>query len=659
VTAEPATALDRLPRARPRSIVGRIARPAGAGAVLWVVAVAVVAAPAAFSLPGAGLDPSWEVALQMAMRRHLQWGTDVVWTYGPYGFAEWPVYVYFGTWVAGTAITLTVHLLFCSTLAIFLWKSGVRWWGWLLLGLVFLLPVTSPPSIEFESGISAVLLLALGLASPGRSPVPFPVVLAGALLALITLIRGTGLVETVGVTLAFAVASVICRRWTQTVTLVASLLGSFVLLWLVAGQALSGVPAYVRTSYEVAAGYTAAMSLVRETANPFTREQLVPALFVVILAAAAVAAAFLRRDRLTASLAWLGLPFIILGFKQGFVRGGSHQLYFYMPALLLQTPVLLAALRARDWMAGGLAAAAAITCAALLGFGGRFMAPADPQPVWAVQSLEYRAQTYPVALRLLLEPALRAQTTQSSVAQMRAFYQVPDAMLSRLRSGTVDIAPFDSEIAYAYGLDWRPRPVLQSYAAYTPFLDGLDAAHLSGAAAPDRVLYSFAAIDARYPMFEEPQATWALLHRYRVEQASDRYLLLVRTGNASIPALRGLGSVNAQLSQPVAVPGGPRDVRASIDVSYSARGRLLDLAFRPSELHVSFVYDNGTVSPQYRLIPRTAGDGVAVGWYIADAAELPAYVEGHPTRRIRSFMITADNPADYASNYEVTFYGPP
>jgi hypothetical protein len=644
-------------RVQSRSFLHPIAwRTGAAGALIWGTAIAVLSAPYVFSLPGVGLDPSWIVGLQMAVRQHLHWGTQVVWTYGPLGFADVPAYVYFETWAIGTAVTLVIHLLFCSTLALFLWRQRPKWWECLLLGMIFILPIPSSPTTE--AGVTAVLLLALALASADRPLASLSVVLAGCLLGLMSLMKGTGLIEAAAVVPAFTVACLIWRRWTLVPTIVLSLMASFVVLWLLAGQPLSGIPPYLRTSYEISSGYTAAMSLIRENANPFARAQLAPALIVVIMPALAAAFAFIRGERLSASLAWLSLPFVFLGFKEGFIRGGGHYLYFYATAMLLQTPLWVNAMRSRNWLAAVPAGVAAITCAALLGFGGRYMAPAGPPPLWGAQSLASRVQSYPIALRLLLQPASRAETTRASVRKMRAYYHVPGPMLLPLRSGTVDIAPFDIEIAYAYGLAWRPRPILQTYSAYTPLLDELDAEHFTGDGAPDRVLfYTFAAADYRYPMFEEPRTTWALLHRYRVERTSDLYVLLVRDRNPPVPALRLLGTVKSPLSRVVDVPGGPRDVRAAIDLPQSVRGRALNLVFRPSELHVSFIYDDGRRSSEYRFISQTAVDGDPVGWYVADTLDLASYVEGHPAHRIRSFMITADNPADYITTYQVTFYG--
>jgi hypothetical protein len=52
------------------------------------------------------------------------------------------------------------------------------------------------------------------------------------------------------------------------------------------------------------------------------------------------------------------------------------------------------------------------------------------------------------------------------------------------------VYPQEIALAWAYHLDWRPIPVLQSYSAYTSDLDQLDADFLTSTRAPQRILCS-------------------------------------------------------------------------------------------------------------------------------------------------------------------------
>ena len=77
--------------------------------------------------------------------------------------------------------------------------------------------------------------------------------------------------------------------------------------------------------------------------------------------------------------------------------------------------------------------------------------------------------------------------TDSATAE-RYSYLVPPRLLSLLRGKTVHVDPFETAAIAAYGLRWRPLPVVQAYSAYTSTLDDHNAAFLGSPEAPQRVL---------------------------------------------------------------------------------------------------------------------------------------------------------------------------
>lgn len=621
------------------------------GVAAWALAVVGLASPAVFLRPDVGLDSSWQVALQMATLRGLQWGTQVVWTYGPYGYLDQPIYAYFRTWIAAALAGIVLHLVLCTALGLFLWHGRIGTVGWLLSAAIFILPLDL--TLEYQSLLTAMLLLYLGLEVDQQWAAHLLAAAAGAVLALLGLVKGTGLLSAAILAAVFVVLSLVRHREGRVVTLIMASAFVFTALWIIAGQSLTGIPAYLRTSYELSSGYSAAMSYTAGTPEPLGHG--IPGALVIGVTTLATIVAVLRRELTMVSIGWLSLTLILVGFKEGFVRGDIiHQLRFYSEATLLLGPVLLLALRRRAWWESLMSAAAVIITIGALLLGVR-LEPQGLPPAWQAQTVTDRLGTYSEAAMLVAEPKERQKQSTAAAAQMRATYQLSTAIVSKLREGTVDVVPFDLDIVYAYGLNWVPRPVLQTYQAYTPALDRLDRDHFSGSYAPDRVLFILAAIDERYPLFEEPEATWMLLHRYQVEEVEGPYVVLVR----GAPSLPGSGhtpaKVTAQLGSAVSVPQEGADVRASIQVSYSFRGQLRSLVYRPSGLHVQFLYGNGQRSPEYRLIPGTALDGVPLGWYVPDTGALVEYVQGHPTHRIRGIVVSADNPADYGHVYQVSF----
>jgi hypothetical protein len=81
--------------------------------------------------------------------------------------------------------------------------------------------------------------------------------------------------------------------------------------------------------------------------------------------------------------------------------------------------------------------------------------------------------------------------------------------------GSVDVYPTEQAMVLAHGLQYRPRPVFQSYMAYTPALEAANAAALRGPAAPDWVLFHLRPIDGRLPALDDAASWPELLARYR------------------------------------------------------------------------------------------------------------------------------------------------
>src|SRR5262249_43638789 len=173
---------------------------------------------------------------------------------------------YFRTWIAAALAGIVLHLVLCTALGLLLWRSRINAWGWLLSAGVFLLPLDI--TLEYQSLLAAMLLLYLALEVDQQWAAHVSAAVAGAVLALLGLVKGTGLLSA---SLMVAVFTVICLgrgRKGRVVTLVSIIALAFTAMWSIAGQSLTGIPAYLRTSYELSSGYSAAMSYTAGTPEP-------------------------------------------------------------------------------------------------------------------------------------------------------------------------------------------------------------------------------------------------------------------------------------------------------------------------------------------------------------------------------------------------------
>jgi hypothetical protein len=138
---------------------------------------------------------------------------------------------------------------------------------------------------------------------------------------------------------------------------------------------------------------------------------------------------------------------------------------------------------------------------------------------WGSTELALRHASRPALVSSVVGVPRRAFRSARSLANLRRARDREQANFDAMRrseiartplpqiGGTVDAYPTDVSALLSHGFDYEPRPVLQSYAAYTPRLSALNAAHLRGSRAPENLLLDIAPIDARLASMEDG-ASW-------------------------------------------------------------------------------------------------------------------------------------------------------
>jgi hypothetical protein len=87
-------------------------------------------------------------------------------------------------------------------------------------------------------------------------------------------------------------------------------------------------------------------------------------------------------------------------------------------------------------------------------------------------------------------------------------------------SGSVDVYPLSQTVALAPSLTCRPRPIFQSYSAYTPKLAEMNAAYLRSNRAADHILFDVWTIDGRFAAQDDSLSWPELLTRPTMSRQS-------------------------------------------------------------------------------------------------------------------------------------------
>lgn len=546
-------------------------------------------------IPGRGLDPSWVNALNQAVAQGLVFGRDIVFTYGPYASIMTRAYhpatdnmMVFGSLYLGVCYVLALMLLLYKRKSVFLlplipfyaanflYARNVLLFSYPLLLLFLIYRITLPDDILEKHGRSArETLLASFLFSP---------------LGLLPLIKGSLLLMTaVSMILSFCMLA-FTRRRVLACCCVGSPLIAALIFWLLAGQPVSGITHYFYNMIPIISGYTAAMSEPGRSGDIFVYLVAAAMIFYVIIS---------NRATPVLSCAFLGLSvaaFLFIAFKGGFVRHDAHALTAGMAILTAAVLLVLVLINHRKvylMLVLALLAWAYIDCGYLTPFDG----------------ILYNTfvHTYQDALAGMTSRIYHPNQFKNRF--QNRIMEIKKASLIPLLPGTTDIYSYNQSLLLASGNIWSPRPVFQSYSAYTPRLARLNEAHLTGSHAPDNILFKVEPIDGRVPSFEDGLSWPILINDYRPEKLDGGFLYLAKNHNANvIPAKATIGTSFHHLGEKVLLPKTSGILFAKISIEPTLLGRVLSILYKPSRLKIRIELDNGT-RKIYQFIPGIAKSG--------------------------------------------------
>jgi hypothetical protein len=388
------------------------------------------------------------------------------------------------------------------------------------------------------------------------------------------------------------------------------------------GQPLGGLPRYLLNSLEISRGYNDAMAISARSGLPMVPyvlasiglgcaialrlvhrrawAELLPALGVAGLLFLAFKASFVRRDGVHELIAAVALPFVVAtyAFAVGSLAGHPARVGAPRPRPSAG-PARLEGVAVGIALALGLALTA--THRAAPGFGG-------------TSAVTLFTANVAGALRMAVGRSRHREYHALRLSEIRA--QNP---LGAIR-GRVDVLPYQQSELLAHGLSYAPRPVIQSYSAYTPRLAELNARHFRGPGAPDHVLLGPGTIDDRYPSLDDGPARLELLRSYDPVGMRGDFLLLQRRASPRPVRLTPRATYDLDLASPAATTLPPRGaVWATIELRPTLLGRVRSLLHRAPDVQAKVRTDQGK-ERTFRIVPEMT----RAGFLLSPLAERPA-----------------------------------
>ena len=580
----------------------------GALILLLLLVFYVLTPPPRPALSEGSLDQSWETALVEQFLRHAQCGTDLVFTYGPWGFLAEPrgnpaIY----PWLAFGRLVLALGV---STGVAFLLLLRIHHRDWRPVWLLWFLALATPWMLA-PFLLYAVVFETAGLTDKCAGPTAARGG-AGAfncrarLLSLATLVPACALsahIKLVALPLVAALGTLILLDETLIARRIpytsAGLAASYAAFYFAAGQHAASFVPYLRGALATMSGYSAGMAL-----DGPAMEAVAGALFCVIMPLAYAFAIRRRRGWIAlAGAAWVAAYFF-MAFKQAFVRQDGGHLWAGMLMFAVPASLILILFAGRIWSRVLVSLAATTTV---------FLAWTTAPTGEFHHYLASKGNAIRQLPRAFQSSSQLQRDWHDSLAEWREVY--PLAPLS----GSADILPIDILTLLANSVVYRPRPVIQSYAAVNEYLARLNAGFLAGPRAPEFVLLNADSMDGRYPSTEDNLAWRELLARYQPAGFSGDCLTLRKAPEpAPVPSAKILERTvtwdrDIELDPPSSGP-----VWAEIDLQVQPLGRLIDFLFRPPEVDLSV--QAGGAWKTYSLLTPLAHSG----FLLSPVVESPA-----------------------------------
>jgi hypothetical protein len=458
-------------------------------------------------------------------------------------------------------------------------------------------------------------------------------------LCLVLLAVFSALTKITGLVLASLTVSVLavdlrlrgCRR--LSLALVLGFISGFLGGRAVLGQTMSHIPAFLAGGLGIAGGYNGAMGL-----EP-TSVALVGGLLTLFAALGAALTRYQTQERGDTKQRWRQrllftwlLLLLFVTWKHGFVRADPHHAMFFLgfaPVLALVLGALpRPTLKPGRWtyqLAGACCLCAVLTQQSLL------------YPEFLHLDKPFR-QAAANAATLLWPGEYRAQMEQSLRLERHR------AALPRLREmiGPASVDVFGNYQAYAVfnELNYRPRPVFQSYSAYTAPLMRLNERFYSSSSAPEFVLAKLGSIDGRLPVLEDALAFRYLLRNYEPIGNEGGFLLL-KSRSSVAPELALLRQGTVRVGEPIELQSyGQSDIWVEIDVEPTVAGRLREFFYQPSLVRL-WVWDGIPAKPtkQFRAPPPMMAAGFVASPLVLSNDCLLALYAGKTVARPNAYSV--------------------
>jgi hypothetical protein len=587
--------------------------------------------------PEAGLDPSWNIAINLAIKKHLIFGKDICFTYGPLAIlhTRLPIGVNQLTYLIADLYILLTFFLIIRSILISNFKPSV------IIFILLVMLFTMYESLDSWFFFFTVFYIFNFIKKPFSSFSLFQSALfsiAGFYFKVSLGIAG------IFIFLAALLYTLILKKIKVRLFIIALLL--YVLAFWILDYILNlNFSGYVVSSLQLIKDYNDAMFIHLPSNSNYILISSIILLFIIGASIVYYLIIFYRRNHLKWRLDeffFYCLIFfsIFLFFKSGLVRGSTHlHIFFKNTCIIIGLIYLYVPINYNKLIAGVCCWTTLISSYVILHF--RAGNNSDLERL--------------ITLRFIPKKISDIKTYCSTLVAYNNALKSSDSLVnsknelnSIIRNGTVDIIPTEISKIYFNGLNYNPRPVIQSYAAYNYYLDSLNYLKYNSVSAPDYLLFSVNSIDGRYAFFDESRTKLAILNNYSIDKELDGDVILKRNYQNRLIKESRHEVFNSKLGEDIPIKPYNGIIFSRIIINYSLWGNLRKLLYQPPQLNITFTLANGETRT-YKAIRSILKDGVILNKFVDDNEDLVLYMatDGKLSTNVSKIRFETENPGKF------------
>lgn len=236
--------------------------------------------------------------------------------------------------------------------------------------------------------------------------------------------------------------------------------------------------------------------------------------------------------------------------------------------------------------------------------------------------------------------------------------QLPESVKQKIGNNTIDVFPWNIYMLLENKLNYLPRPVIQSYSVYTKHLEELNFDFYNSEKAPKYVLYDYASLDYRYPLFDESKVNLVLLKNYNAVETftlNERQIILLERKENAKPIKLIVDKQYAILSNTPLIP--KKDIFYEVEFFATVKGKIVSIINHAPEIKFSIKKNNYGTS-EYRTSNSLLKSGIFSDYQFNSTEE---YLNNYKNilneeNRIKCYTFYPVNQEYYKDKIKITEY---